>query len=64
MGCVCSLSKPEACVPNTPPDRTVARVAGQQHGVISVPRLRATGRNRTAIAVRVRNARLRPSPLV
>jgi hypothetical protein len=57
---VCSLSKPEACGPNTPPDRTVARVAAQQHGVISVPQLRAAGLNRTAIAVRVRNARLHP----
>jgi very-short-patch-repair endonuclease len=55
---VCRVCKPHACESDTPPDVVVALVAAEQHGVIAASQLVATGLNRTAVAVRVRNARL------
>ena len=57
---VCRICKPEAYKSDPPPDVVVALVAAGQHGVISAPQLRDAGLSRTAIAVRVRNARLHP----
>jgi predicted transcriptional regulator of viral defense system len=55
---VCRIRKPQACEPDTPPDVAVALMAAEQHGVISASQLRTAGLSRTAVAVRVRNARL------
>jgi hypothetical protein len=41
-------------------DQVVARIAGRQHGVVSVEQLRRAGLDKRAISRRVRTARLHP----
>ena len=57
---VCQVWTPQASQADTPPDVRVARLAAEQHGVVSAAQLLERGLPRTAIQVRVRNGRLHP----
>jgi very-short-patch-repair endonuclease len=51
---------PEVDKPSIPPDVSVARLAAEQWGVLSLRELRMCGMSRDAVKVRVRNGRLHP----
>ena len=55
-----SLCQPEPDKPSTRRDVAVARLAGEQWGVLSLGELRTCGMSREAVNVRVRNGRLHP----
>jgi predicted transcriptional regulator of viral defense system len=57
---VCQVYRPQDYQSDTPPDVLVARLAAEQHGVVSAPQLLERGLSRTAIDVRLRKGRLHP----
>ena len=55
---VCRVGAAEPHELDTPPDVRVARLAAEQHGVVSAADLALAGLKRSAVQVRVRNGRL------